>query len=48
MKDIVGEYVWFGITILGTILSLSLLSSLFFGETSTVSKMISVVLGELM
>ena len=48
MKDVILEYIWFGITVLGTIVALSFTMYLFYGEGSNVYQIISTVLGELM
>ena len=48
MNDTIVEYIWFGITILGIMLGLSSVFSLFFSDSSVISKMLSIVLEGLM
>lgn len=48
MKDIITEYIWFLITLFGSLLGLQMLLTLFFKEPSAIYNIVNTILGGLM
>ena len=48
MKDTIAEYIWFVITMFGTLISLRIVTQVFFNKSSIVFSIIDLVLRGLM